>query len=115
MTNFPLIIDGELSSLAAFIEANTDEDVMLEDELINEVKALEPGQACNLPIGGGWIEVKRPVEEDTNYDQWQLEKYGNVLSQVEVTPDGSCENGEDELRRQQEWVSMHEELELQQN
>jgi hypothetical protein len=112
MTNFPLLIDGGLTSLAAFIQANTDEDIMLEDELLSEVKSLQPGQSCNLPIGGGWTEVKRPVEEMSNYDQFQLEKYGDVLPSAESMPDGSFEGGIDELNRLAEWIESQSEMEL---
>jgi hypothetical protein len=46
----------------------------------------------------------------TNYEFWQLEKYGNIKPEIIVMPDGTCENGEDEIKRQAEWVEIQAEI-----
>lgn len=49
--------------------------------------------------------AKTLLEELTNYDAWQMEKYGNVVSDVETTPEGQLINSSlDELSRMAEWV-----------
>jgi hypothetical protein len=49
--------------------------------------------------------AKTLLEELTNYDAWQMEKYGNVVSDIETTPEGQLINsGLDELSRMAEWV-----------
>lgn len=48
--------------------------------------------------------------ELTNYEQWQLEKYGNVLKDYSHGEDGTLQANEDELRRLEEWVYQQEEL-----
>ena len=50
----------------------------------------------------------------TNYELWQIEKYGNILRTLHTLPDGSCENNEDEIRRQAEWVERQADNELNQ-
>mgnify|MGYP003523862183 FL=1 len=48
----------------------------------------------------------------TNYEQWQLTRYGNILRTLHTLPDGSCENNEDEIRRQAEWVERQADNEI---
>lgn len=49
--------------------------------------------------------AKTLLEELTNYDAWQMEKYGNVVSDIETTPEGQLINSSlDELSRMAEWV-----------
>ena len=47
----------------------------------------------------------------TNYELYQLERWGNILRTLHTLPDGSCENNEDEIRRQAEWVERQAENE----
>jgi len=61
------------------------------DRLIREMKKIKM--------------AKTLLEELTNYDAWQMEKYGNVVSDVETTPEGQLINSSlDELSRMAEWV-----------
>jgi hypothetical protein len=48
----------------------------------------------------------------TNYESWQMEKYGNIAPLTEVMPDGTFENGAAEMERLAEWVSLQAEIEL---
>lgn len=48
----------------------------------------------------------------SNYELWQLDAYGNVLSPVEVMPAGECENKEEELQRFSEWSQLQADIEL---
>lgn len=49
--------------------------------------------------------AKRLMEELTNYEAWQIEKYGNVVFGAESTPAGDLINsGLEELSRLAEWV-----------
>lgn len=52
------------------------------------------------------------LAELTNYELWQIEKYGNILRTLHTLPDGSCENNEDEIRRQAEWVERQSDNEM---
>ncbi len=42
----------------------------------------------------------------TNYQMWQLEKYGNIAGLIDILPDGTNINGVQEMRRLEEWVKM---------
>ena len=43
--------------------------------------------------------------EQTNYDLWQQERYGNVVPPVQVTPEGDLfESGIEEIERMAEWI-----------
>lgn len=54
-----------------------------------------------------------PPRELTNYEQFQLEKYGNVLPTPEATPEGDLfESGIDELNRLAEWTNAQAEQQL---
>lgn len=49
----------------------------------------------------------------TNYEQFQIERYGNILPEPVIMPDGELlENGKDEMERFAEWNALHEELQL---
>jgi hypothetical protein len=49
--------------------------------------------------------AKTLMEELTNYEAWQIEKYGNIVFAVESTPAGDLMNsGLEELNRLAEWV-----------
>lgn len=51
-------------------------------------------------------------EELTNYEAWQIEKYGDVVPGIESTPDGELLNsGIEELHRLAEWISLHSQYE----
>lgn len=50
----------------------------------------------------------------TNYEEFQLVKYGNILPDLNVMQDGSCHNSDEELNRSAEWTSRQHELQLQQ-
>ncbi len=51
--------------------------------------------------------------QPTNYEQWQLEKYGNVVAPVECTPDGELfESGIEEINRLAEWTNEQAERQL---
>ena len=49
--------------------------------------------------GGEGCPALKTTMENTNYENWQLEKYGNVIGTIESTPDGELyESGiEDEF------------------
>lgn len=54
-----------------------------------------------------------PPRELTNYEQFQLEKYGNVLPTPEATPEGDLfESGIEELNRLAEWTNAQAEQQL---
>jgi hypothetical protein len=115
--DFLITVDGEPTTMIAFIEANTAEDVCQPDPLdLQAIPHMRPGDVIHLPVHAGWAEIKRPIEvELDNYEQFQLEKYGNVLSAVSVLPDGTCENGIDEIERQAEWINSQAEQQLFEN
>jgi hypothetical protein len=46
----------------------------------------------------------------SNYEEWQLNCFGNILPPVEIMPSGETENGEEEIRRFQEWTELQNEL-----
>lgn len=49
----------------------------------------------------------------TNYEQFQLEKYGNVLPTPEATPEGDLyESGLEELDRLSEWINAQSEAQM---
>jgi hypothetical protein len=48
--------------------------------------------------------------ELTNYQQWELERYGNVLPDVSATPEDELyESGIEELDRFAEWMTANAE------
>jgi len=50
--------------------------------------------------------AKTFIDELTNYQSWQMEKYGNVVSEAESTSAAELMNsGLEELNRLAEWVS----------
>lgn len=54
-----------------------------------------------------------PPRELTNYEHFQLEKYGNILPTPESTPEGDLyESGIEELNRLAEWTNAQAEQEL---
>lgn len=51
--------------------------------------------------------------EQTNYETFQLEKYGNVVGSLETTPEGELfESGVDELNRLADYIERQSEKEL---
>lgn len=48
----------------------------------------------------------------SNYELFQLDRYGDVLPPVEVMPSGECENGEEERQRFQEWSQLQNDLQM---
>lgn len=49
--------------------------------------------------------------EMTNFDLWQIERYGNILPTIQVTPEGDLfESGIEELNRMAEYMDRHAEL-----
>jgi len=53
---------------------------------------------------------------NTNYENWQIEKYGNVIGSIETTPDGDLfESGIDELNRLAEWMNEQAERQLEEH
>ena len=54
-----------------------------------------------------------PPRELTNYEKFQLEKYGNVLPTPEATPEGDLyESGLEELDRLAEWTNAQAEQQM---
>jgi hypothetical protein len=52
-------------------------------------------------------------EQLDNYQQWQLEHYGNVVPPIEVNPDGELfESGIEELNRMAEYMELNAALQL---
>ncbi len=53
---------------------------------------------------------------ENNYENWQIEKYGNVIGSIETTPDGDLfESGIDELNRLAEWMNEQAERQLEEH
>lgn len=51
--------------------------------------------------------------ELTNYDQWQQERFGNIIPPIQVTPEGDLfESGIEEINRMAEYMNMNAELQL---
>lgn len=48
----------------------------------------------------------------TNYEEWQLEIYGNVLPEPIILPSGEMEGTNPEIERSVEWVNLQAELQL---
>lgn len=54
--------------------------------------------------------------EQTNYDLWQIERYGDVVPQIQVTPEGDLfESGIEELNRMDEYMEINAALQLSEN
>lgn len=48
------------------------------------------------------------MEELSNYQQWQQNKYGNILPEPEFLPNGEVfENDLEEINRMTEWAAMN--------
>jgi len=63
--------------------------------------------------GGAGCPTLKTTMENTNYENWQLEKYGNVIGAIESTPDGELyESGIEELNRLAEWMNEQAERQL---
>lgn len=45
----------------------------------------------------------------TNYEQFQLERYGNILPPVTIYPKGVTDNNEQEIERESRWVEQQAE------
>lgn len=53
------------------------------------------------------------MEELSNYDFWQLEKYGNIVQPVEnILPGEEFESGIEELDRLAEWIDLQAQRQL---
>lgn len=51
--------------------------------------------------------------EQTNYDLWQMERFGNVIPEIQITPEGDLfETGIDELNRMAEYMELNAALQL---
>lgn len=48
----------------------------------------------------------------TNYEQFQLERFDNILPEPIVLPSGEVEGTNEEIRRSDEWVQLQAELQL---
>jgi hypothetical protein len=57
---------------------------------------------------------KQMTTELTNYQLFQAERYGNILPEPIINPDGYCEAGMEEMERSAEWCLMQSELQLEQ-
>lgn len=53
--------------------------------------------------------------ELTNYESWQQEKYGNILSEYIPLGDGKFAVDEEEQRRLAEWINMHEQRHMEEH
>lgn len=54
--------------------------------------------------------------EQTNYDLWQIERYGDIIPEIQVTPEGDLfESGIEELNRMAEYMEMNAALQLSEN
>lgn len=51
--------------------------------------------------------------EQTNYQRYQQEQYGNVMREPVVNPDGSHDGSEEEIERSARWVERQYEQQLQ--
>lgn len=112
---FLLIIEGKIIPLSEFISANTGEDINpIAENDMNAIKILQPGQSHFLPVHTGYTEIKRvPDCELTNYEHWQLEHKGNIIGNIESTPEGDLfESGIEELNRLAEWTDMQSEHQM---
>lgn len=53
------------------------------------------------------------TKELSNYDFWQLSRFGNIIPSIEATPDGELfETGIEELRRMSDWIEQQTEIQL---
>lgn len=112
---FLLAIDGNIIPLDEFIKANTGEDILpISDQDITAIKNLQPGQSHLLPVHFGWSEIKRMKDRElTNYEHFQLEKYGNIIGDITITPEGDLfESGMEELNRLAEWTNAQSEIQM---
>jgi hypothetical protein len=77
-----LIIDKSVkTTLASFIKANTSDGVcMIDAEDVSTLEHLEIGETHHIPCGGNWCHIKR-FEPSTYAERFELERFGNVLSQ----------------------------------
>ena len=51
--------------------------------------------------------------ELTNFDHWQLERFGDILPSLQITPEGDLfESGIEELNRMAEYMERNAELQL---
>lgn len=50
--------------------------------------------------------------ELTNYQEWQLARYKNILPEPVVLPSGQIEGTNEEIDRSAEWVEMQAEKQL---
>lgn len=53
-----------------------------------------------------------PIVELTNFQEWQLSRYGNVLDMPEINPDGELESGKEDLDRLAEWIHQQSERQM---
>lgn len=62
MNNFKVIVDGETTTLSYLLKVNREAGVdRLDPEDVDAIKALQAGQSHYVGIGGGWIEIHRPI------------------------------------------------------
>ena len=52
------------------------------------------------------------MNELTNYEQWQLDRFGDILPEPIVLPSGDVEGKNEELNRFSEWVELQAEQQL---
>lgn len=52
--------------------------------------------------------------EQTNYQRYQQEQYGNVLREPVVNPDGSHDGTEEEMERSARWVERQHQIQMNQ-
>ena len=69
---------------------------------------------CTMDEAKMLIDISLAKTELTNYQERQASKYGNILQQPIINPDGSCEleNGSEEMERFAEWNNSMAENEL---
>lgn len=53
--------------------------------------------------------------EQTNYQRYQQEQYGNVLREPVVSPDGSHDGTEEEMERSARWMERQWEIQMNQH
>lgn len=56
--------------------------------------------------------IKTDVTPKNAYEQFQLERYGNIIPDFGDTPDDELENGYEELERLANWLAENAELQL---
>lgn len=65
----------------------------------------------NIDLGKSFNKFKKIIVM-SNYDLWQMERFGDILPEPIVLPSGEIEGSNEEINRSAEWVELQAELQL---